>query len=108
MGERIEEFLHILRGCRLVHAQGWTETLGTSFIHCSMEYQRDIAASILEKSLIMDSTLLEVAKAAFDRLEPLCTTRLEKFMLQNLHNVVDSDTAYESSLSAHLYVYVSS
>lgn len=72
IGESVEEFLTMLRGCRLVTSQNWVKTSGTCFIALSVTEQIALASERLTCLPRIHDTQVSAAKMSLEQLEVFC------------------------------------
>jgi len=88
IGNSVEEFFTMLRGCNLVMAQNWPEKFGTAFRLLGSDCQLEVAAARMSCLPTIESRLIDPAKASLEQLKPLCENVVEIKVLQHLLSVV--------------------
>jgi hypothetical protein len=71
IGDSVEQFLSLLRGCSLVVGQDWRERFGTAFQKCSDGGQWEVISPRLETLPLINQDLVAEAMGSFDRLSDL-------------------------------------
>jgi hypothetical protein len=88
IGDSVEEFLTMFRGCHIVIAQQWPERLGSVFRRLDVDCQLHMASSKLIALPIIDSRLVAPARESLEALRLFCQGMLEKGVLEQLIDIV--------------------
>jgi hypothetical protein len=89
IGDSVEEFLAMLRGCTLIVGQDWREKLGTAFQKCTEGAQVELIAPRLETLPLIDQDLVAEARDSFDQLRVLEMNDTENVVFQYMDDMVD-------------------
>ena len=90
IGDSVEEFLTMFRGCHIVIAHRWPERLGSAFRGLETYYQLHIASSKLADLPVIDQRFIGPARESLEKLSPLCHGMLEKRIVGQLLGVVSA------------------
>jgi hypothetical protein len=90
LGQSVEDFLVMFRGCRLIIEQQWRRNLGSAFHDLDLDRQAEIATLKFSPVPIIDESAIEAAKKSFERLRPLCEKGVEKKVLGHLEMIVNA------------------
>lgn len=88
LGESVEEFLTMLRGCNLIVSQNWREKFGTCWKRLSDEGQDEIILPILEKVPLIRGELVEEAWESIERARGLEMEGVEEEVFRLLSEMV--------------------
>jgi hypothetical protein len=90
LGKSVEDFLIMLRGCRLIIEQQWSRNLGSAFHDLDLDRQVEIASLKFSPVPIIDESAIEAAKKSFERLRPFCEKGVGKKVLGHLEMAVNA------------------
>lgn len=88
IGDSVEEFLTMFRGCHIVIAQQWPERFGSVFRRLDTDCQLHIASSKLISLPVIDSRYSGPAKESLEQLKQLCQGTLEISVVRQLLDIV--------------------
>ncbi|KAH6721468.1 hypothetical protein BKA61DRAFT_590793 [Leptodontidium sp. MPI-SDFR-AT-0119] len=90
IGESVEEFLTMIRGCQMILDQQWPNQLGTAFQHLDQESQLQIVSSKVRFLPDIDPESIVLGTRSLEALGPLCQQPLERKVLRYLLDIVKS------------------
>ena len=90
IGYSVEEFLTMLRGCRLVTGQEWYRKLGTSFKVLRIEDQLESVSERLRCVPTVDERFTSAARSSLEQLQPSCSDDVETKILGWMLDVVEA------------------
>ncbi|PVH73709.1 hypothetical protein DL98DRAFT_400502, partial [Cadophora sp. DSE1049] len=90
IGESVEDFLTMIRGCQMILDLQWPNRLGTVFENLDQESQQQILISTITVLPDIDQESIAGARKSLEALDPLCKQPLERKLLQYLLDIVTS------------------
>jgi hypothetical protein len=87
IGDSVEEFLAMLRGCTIIVGQDWREKLGTSFQRCGEGQQAEIINPRLETLPLINQSLVAEARESFEKLGVLEMTETERDVFEYMFDM---------------------
>jgi hypothetical protein len=88
LGDSVEEFLTMLRGCNLIVSQNWRERFGTSFQRLSDEGQDEIILPVLKKEPLLRADLVREAWESVEVMRDLKIEGVEEEVFRLLSEMV--------------------
>ena len=88
IGDSVEEFLAMLRGCTLIIGQDWRARLGTAFQRCTDGAQAEIIHPRLETLPLIAQDLVVEARESFENLSVLEMGETERHVFEYMSEMV--------------------
>jgi hypothetical protein len=88
MGESVEEFLTMMRGCTLIMNQNWKGKFGTSFHNLSYEARDELIVPLLESCPLVNQEFVTEGRESMQRMKGLKMDAVEEKVFQLLTELV--------------------
>jgi hypothetical protein len=88
MGESVEEFLTMMRGCILIKNQNWREKFGSSFQNLDIVLQEEIILPRFENCPLVNQDVVAEARESLQKLRSLKMDAVEEEVFDILNEIV--------------------